>query len=466
MKKLRITLVSAAVAGTLVLAPAAFAYADEVLPTPDVTVEETTESVTETPVVEEDVTEEPVVVQTVQQRVVQTEEDWWLIPAGVTPVENAVGPEGFPQDALPTQIVPCERWAQVDTYPVGTDFGPTLEYKEDWGTAISWRFVYGGECPPPVVNTVCETITPGPVSTDLNDLWTNVDTRSKGHVEYVNDALHVYTDDNSSQAKVSEGISVSFPLKETGLLDIDVTAQPGNDYPYGPGLNLFVNFGADGTGTLVYESVYGQDLWLTNGSSAAVKANAPVNGGGNGSPWHGTIDQWLTKYPDAQVFGLAYSLGSGVHGDWNINSITANCIEYTFDKVEVPVIPEPKVEVTYSEFGGDKPTCENPEVTWTREKTTVTTPYKVIVVEGQYQVVEDTENISSVTVTDDETQTVSYEGDDCKTETPPNTPPSTPQGLAQTGYDQGTGFELLFGAFALLALGAGLFAVRRIVEKK
>lgn len=174
----------------------------------------------------------------------------------------------------------------------------------------------------------------------------------------------------------------------------------------------------------------------------------------------------MTKYPDAQVFGIAYSLGSGVHGDWNINSITANCVSYTFDMVDVPTVPEPKVVVTYSEFGGDEPTCENPEATWTREKTTVTTPYKVIVVEGQYQVVEDTENISSVTVTDDETQTVSYEGDDCETETPPPTPPTTPHGLAQTGYDQNVGFELLFWALALLALGSAFFVIVRVANKK
>lgn len=193
-------------------------------------------------------------------------------------------------------------------------------------------------CFVPPTNSVCERYDNGPTSTDLVDLWANVDTRSKGHVEYVENALHVWTEDSSSQSKVSEGIAVNFPLSQTGTLAIDATANPGNVYPNGPGLNLFVDFDNNGSvdGTLVYETVYGQDLWLTNGSAQFVKDGAPVVGGGNGSQWHGTINQWLTKFPNAQVSGVAYSLGSGVQGDWNINSITFNCKVYTFDLIAKP----------------------------------------------------------------------------------------------------------------------------------
>lgn len=195
-----------------------------------------------------------------------------------------------------------------------------------------------GECFVPPTNT-CTAYGSGPTSTNLVPLWSNVDTRSSGHYEYIEDGLHVWTDDATSQAKVSLGYPASFALANTGVLDL---AWSGSTPP--PGINLFVNFGADGSGTLVYESVYGQDLWLTNGSSAAVKANAPVNGGGNGSQWHGTIDQWLAKYPEAQVVGIAFSLGSGVKGDGAISSITAGCTTYTFDYVEPAPKPEPVVE--------------------------------------------------------------------------------------------------------------------------
>lgn len=328
-----------------------------------------------------------------------------------------------------------------------------------------------GNCnlpPPPVVNTVCEVFTNGGTSTDLNDLWFNVDTRSAGHAEYVNDALHVWTDDSSSQAKVSEAIAASFPLSQTGELGIDATANPGNAYPYGPGLNLFVNFGTDGTGTLVYESVYGQDLWLTSGSAAAVKANAPVNGGGNGSQWHGTIDQWLSVYPDAQVIGVAYSLGSGVHGDWNINSITFNCAEHFFDTVDQPQLPEPTVEVTYSEWEGPTPTCEVKETEQTRTKTTTTTPHKLVVVDGQYQSVPDTENQTVVKIT--ETQTLTYEGEDCPvTEPPTDTPSETPvppknDELAYTGAADPL-FWIL-GALGLLLMGLVVWFVDRAKKNR
>lgn len=230
-----------------------------------------------------------------------------------------------------------------------------------WGAAYK---VVMTKCPP-VENKVCTTIAAGPVSTNLNDLWSNVDTRSAGHVEYVANGLHVWTDDATSNAKVSEGIAVNFPLKNTGALSL---AWTGSTPP--PGINLFVNFGADGNGTLVYESVYGQDLWLTNGSSAAVKAKAPVNGGGNGSQWHGTITQWLSVYPDAQVVGVAYSLGSGVKGDGVISSITAGCTKYTFDYKQSPK-PDDKVwtgEWTNGEWG-----CGDTSVEQTLE--VVTTSY-------------------------------------------------------------------------------------------
>lgn len=201
---------------------------------------------------------------------------------------------------------------------------------------------------PRTVQNSCPGVITGDTSTNLTNLWTNVDTRSAGHYEYVEGGLRVWTDDNSSQAKVSLGRALSFPLKNTGVLNLDWT---GSTPP--PGINLFVNFGADGSGTLVYESVYGQDLWLTNGSSATVKANAPVIGGGNGSQWHGTIDQWLAKYPDAQVVGFAFSLGSGVLGDGVINSITVGCTTFYFDHEE-QVTPVPAL----FDVAPTLPTCD------------------------------------------------------------------------------------------------------------
>lgn len=404
----------------------------------------------------------------------------WLIPASwpsdVTPYYDQLI---FPQDRINNvSEIPCERWAQSDTYlienssdeAIWNGLGDVLDQGEDSAIYQSHEFIYGGDCETPVVNTVCETVSPGTHSTDLADLWSNVDTRSKGHVEYVEDGLHVWTDDNSSEAKVSEGISVNFPLSQTGELAIDATAQAGNSYPNGPGLNLFVDITGDGVadGTLVYETVYGQDLWVTNGSAQALK-DAAVHTGGNGSENHGTINQFLLTFPDATVVGLAYSLGSGVHGDWVINSITANCLEHTFDVVPGLELPEPwdDVVVTPGEYGGDQPTCENPEVEWTREISSVTTHYTYTqdVVNGAYVVTEHVTVDDPVITTDPETQTVTYEGDDCEVVTPPTNTPEPEKQLAYTG----TSSDLLWMVFlglGVVLLGVVAWFVDRVVRAR
>ena len=247
----------------------------------------------------------------------------------------------------------------------------TTEKKQTY--TVDGKLAEGTEaCPAPVLNSCVPG--EGALSTTTNDLWSNVDTRSKGHVEYVDGGLHVWTEDSSSDSKVSEGISKQFALRNTGVLDINATANTGNVYPYGPGLNLYVDFDNDGTtdGTLVYEEVYGQDLWLTNGSKQFVKDAAPSHTGGNGSENHGTINEWLKVYPNAQVKGVAYTLGSGVQGDWTITSIIVNCSEYTFDAVSTPVpavfSAEPVAPNCLTE--GALPTLgEHPNVTlaWNRE---------------------------------------------------------------------------------------------------
>lgn len=53
-------------------------------------------------------------------------------------------------------------------------------------------------------------------------------------------------------------------------------------------------------------------------------------GGGSGSPWHGTLDGWRAKFPNAQVQAFGFSLGSGVFGDGVINDLTFAGTTYTF----------------------------------------------------------------------------------------------------------------------------------------
>ncbi len=208
-------------------------------------------------------------------------------------------------------------------------------------------------CP---TNVECPAITDGGKATDLNlNGWDpTYDTRSAGHWEFVDGGLHTWTDDASSQAKVSWAKSASFALSSTGEIGVSYIVNTGIQ----PGVNLFIDFDNNGSvdGTLVYEAVYGQDLWLTNGSAQFVKDNAPVVGGGNGSQWHGTIDQWLAKFPDAWVYGIAFALGSGVHADGTLLSITVGCAQYTFGRS-----PQPPTEYQQEVTEGE-PNCAEDEV--------------------------------------------------------------------------------------------------------
>ena len=479
MRKSFIAGAAVAVVAALIAAPAAAIASDEV--TPDAPVveavveapvaEETTVEVV--PEVEEVVAEEravaveqaPVAVQVAEE----TKTIKWILPAPGTP-ENVTWPQPIASDAN-LALIPCgeTRSIQVDVYPYTSDsdkartdgLGDTLEYGEDHGWVKSWSFetFAAPECPP-VVTNACTAQT-GTHSTNLNDLWANVDTRSAGHVEYIEDGLHVWTDDNSSQAKVSEGMAVNFALKNTGTLDL---AWSGSTPP--PGINLFVNFGADGSGTLVYESVYGQDLWLTNGSSATVKGKAPVNGGGNGSQRHGTIDQWLSVYPDAQVVGLAYSLGSGVKGDGVISSITAGCATHTFDFEEEPVVvpeqPEPTVSVvTTTEVDCDTQTALVTTTTTTSGRTEYDAETNTwVAIDDLVEVTTETRD-----ATEAECPAVVIPPTDEPTPTPTPTTSEIPAPvagkLAVTGGNE-AGVATLGGVAAgLLALGSVLLIARR-----
>jgi hypothetical protein len=81
---------------------------------------------------------------------------------------------------------------------------------------------------------------------------------------------------------------------------------------------------------LVGESVYGNNWWLTNGSSASAKINAPHTGGGNGSLWYGTLDEWLTSFPNATVKAIGFSLGRGPIGTGTLHSLTFSCDTWDF----------------------------------------------------------------------------------------------------------------------------------------
>ncbi|GAA1849703.1 hypothetical protein ACFFOM_20095 [Microlunatus capsulatus] len=156
------------------------------------------------------------------------------------------------------------------------------------------------------------------------------DTRATGHYEVVGTGLRVWTTGATGTDKVAEYVATSTPLADVGEPSLDFTNTAGGV----PGFQLVVDFDNDGTrdGILVGEPVYGQDWWLNNAAKTFVKAGAPVTGGGSGSDWHGTLDQWRTAFPTATVQAFGFSLGSGVKGDGVLNAINFAGTRYTFAK--------------------------------------------------------------------------------------------------------------------------------------
>ena len=157
------------------------------------------------------------------------------------------------------------------------------------------------------------------------------DTRATGHYEVTSTGgLRVWTDGAVGEFnKVAEYVATSTPLSAAGEPSLDYDPTTGTTPP---GFQLVVDFDADGSadGILVGETIYGNDWWLNNAADADVKAGAPVTGGGSGSQWHGTLDQWRGAFPDANVLAFGFSLGSGVLGDGVINAINFAGDRYTF----------------------------------------------------------------------------------------------------------------------------------------
>ncbi len=192
----------------------------------------------------------------------------------------------------------------------------------------------------PLPPTVQPCVSPSSVLTTDLSTWDLSETRATGHNELVSSGLRVWTEGATSTDKAAGYYATDFPL--SGLGDQTIADALDYDASFGiePGLQLDVDFDNDSSvdGILVGESVYGNDWWLTNSAAQFVKDNAPNTGGGYGTPWHGTPNEWLTSFPSAQVKAIGYSLGSGVYADGVIEKISLGCVEYTFSVEPTTVI--------------------------------------------------------------------------------------------------------------------------------
>ena len=172
------------------------------------------------------------------------------------------------------------------------------------------------------------------------------ETRSTGHVEFLRNGLHVWTEGSSNTGPngtggtwntdkaagyfaLSGGIPTSASMAWVGsesepgkqlVFDADGITGNGNDY------NI-----------LVGESVYGSVWWLTNSSSATAKTADPsgANNGGSGSEWFGTLAEWQAALPQARALAGGFSLGSGVKGDGVIERMQYGTTVYEFTNLPV-----------------------------------------------------------------------------------------------------------------------------------
>lgn len=199
-------------------------------------------------------------------------------------------------------------------------------------------------------------------------------TRATGHYEFLEDGLRIYTESNTSTDKVAAYKAVDVPLGEVGDPFLSYVNTAGVE----PGFQLVIDFDGNGTpdGILVGENVYGDDWWLTGSSAQFVKDGAPNTGGGSGSEWFGTLDEWYGEFPDAVVKQFGFSLGSGVKGDGVIKKITFACTEYVFTTDK----PKPGTAVASSNVcvkPGESTGVVTVTVTNTDDDTKVTVTYEV-----------------------------------------------------------------------------------------
>lgn len=163
------------------------------------------------------------------------------------------------------------------------------------------------------------------------------DQRATGHTSFQADGLHIWTEGATSTDKVAWYHAVSYSLSAVGTPSMNYSSTFGLQ----PGLQLVMDFNNDGTadGILVGETVYGDNWWLSNSAAQFAKDGAPHNGGGNGSQWYGTLNEWLAAFPNAKVTAVGFSLGSGVHADGILKSLTFGCHTWNFGLKPVTATP-------------------------------------------------------------------------------------------------------------------------------
>jgi len=230
---------------------------------------------------------------------------------------------------------PNDPWYESFLSVVLKDKGPSPTYVQQDNSC--WK-------PPPPTTQQCE-YTDGATVTDLSTMA--FEDRDQGHHELVSGGLHIWTTEpNGSLSKSAGYIATDFALKDAGVPALDYTTTSGAS----AGLNLTLYVNGQWKGNLVYEPLFAK-YWIN-------KTIAGLPAGPNPSYQlaYGTLDEILAAYAsngvtDLRIKAVGYSLGSGAVGDGIVNSITAGCTTYTFDRPVVVVPPTPRTNIVVATCG-------------------------------------------------------------------------------------------------------------------
>ena len=158
------------------------------------------------------------------------------------------------------------------------------------------------------------------------------DTRATGHVEFLKEGLHVWTEGATSTDKAAEYFAV--PLQgipsAASLTWYGTSPQPGSQLVFDTDGDTSTT--ADSWNILVGEPIYNGDYWLSTSSDIYKNHHdlCPETTGGSGSDCHGTLAEWQSAFPDSKVYAAGFSLGSGVKGDGVIRDIQVGDTDYQF----------------------------------------------------------------------------------------------------------------------------------------
>jgi len=164
------------------------------------------------------------------------------------------------------------------------------------------------------------------------------DSGDNGHYEASAEGLRIWTEGTTSEDQVRLLQAVDIPLADVTSAGVDFTNTSGAGVPSAQLIIDTPSVVGLIDGTLVAEAIYGDVVWLTAGSSDGLKALAPHTGGGYGSNWWGTLEEWGAAVPDATIVAIGFSLGSGVLGDGILHSVDLDDVSYPFVE-ETPGVP-------------------------------------------------------------------------------------------------------------------------------